>query len=233
MKYLRVKNWENFQHYKDRSPPWIKLHRDLLRDYEFRCLQDASKLHLMLIWLLASQMDNKIPSDVDFIKEQIGVKGNIDFKELIDKGFLVDDSKTLAVCKQVAIVETETETETEEEKKEVNPLLDVAVESYNLMAEQNKLPKILKLSDARKTKLTARMKDCDGIEGWDEAMRLVSDSPFLTGDNNRGWKADFDFIITESKFIKIIEGGYSNTTNSPTDPTNTQNQIEEIRQNGW
>ena len=53
MNYLRVKNWEKFQHYKDRTPPWIKLYRDLLNDYEFSCLQDASKAHLMLIWLLA------------------------------------------------------------------------------------------------------------------------------------------------------------------------------------
>ena len=57
MNYLRVNNWKKFQHYKDRNPPWIKLHRDLLRDYDFICLQDASKMQLILIWLLASQMD--------------------------------------------------------------------------------------------------------------------------------------------------------------------------------
>jgi hypothetical protein len=57
MNYLRVKNWTEFQHYKDRNPPWIKLHRTLLDDYEFSRLQDASKAHLMLIWLFASQKD--------------------------------------------------------------------------------------------------------------------------------------------------------------------------------
>ncbi len=113
MQYLRVKNWDEFQHYKDRSPPWIKLHRDLLRDYNFTRLQDASKLHLMLIWLLASQMDNKIPADADFIRNQLNVKGDVDFKPLIEQGFLIDDSNTLAGRKQLAIVETETETETE------------------------------------------------------------------------------------------------------------------------
>lgn len=115
MKYLKIKNWENFQHYKDRCPPWIKLHRDLLRNYDFLCLQDASKLHLMLIWLLASQMDNRIPADSEFIKKQIGVTDDIDFKELINKGFLIDDSDTLATCKQSAMLETEAETETKTE----------------------------------------------------------------------------------------------------------------------
>ena len=33
-----VKNWDEFQHYKDRNPPWIKLHNHLLDDYEFEML---------------------------------------------------------------------------------------------------------------------------------------------------------------------------------------------------
>jgi hypothetical protein len=110
MKYLSIKNWEKFQHYKDRSPPWIKLHRELLDDYEFSCLQDASKAHLMLLWLLASQLDNKIPNDQRWLKNRLGLTVNIDVKELMQKGFLVcyqDASSALAECS----LETEAETE--------------------------------------------------------------------------------------------------------------------------
>jgi hypothetical protein len=39
------------------------------------------------------------------------------FQELVNKGYLVDDSNLLASCKQVAIPETERETEREVEKK--------------------------------------------------------------------------------------------------------------------
>lgn len=115
-KYFSVKNWEDFQHYKDRSPPWIKLHRDLLRDYEFSCLQDASKLLLMQIWLLASQLDNKIPTDTKWLGRQLPYDGEINLKPLFDMGYILpaqDDSNTLAGRKQSAIEETETETETE------------------------------------------------------------------------------------------------------------------------
>lgn len=112
--YLRVRNWDTFQHYKDRNPPWIKLHRHLLHDYEFSCLQDASKLQLMLIWLLASQTDNKIPANPDWIKSQLNIKGKVCLKELIDKGFLEDESGSLASRKQVADLETETEAYREE-----------------------------------------------------------------------------------------------------------------------
>lgn len=116
--YLSVKGWSNFQHYKDRNPPWIKLHRELLNDYEFTCLQDASKAHLMLIWLLASQLENKIPNDAEWIKNRIACKETINLKELIDNGFLLPDSNALAECKQSAIVETETEAYREEAERE-------------------------------------------------------------------------------------------------------------------
>ena len=36
-----------FQHYKDRSAPWIKLYNELLDDYRFAVLPDASKWHLV------------------------------------------------------------------------------------------------------------------------------------------------------------------------------------------
>lgn len=97
--FLSVKDWDKFQHYKDRQPPWIKLHRELLDNYEFTCLQDASKAHLMLIWLLASQLDNRVPNDAGWIARRIGALSTVNIKLLIDKGFLVveqNDSILLA-----------------------------------------------------------------------------------------------------------------------------------------
>jgi hypothetical protein len=103
--YLRVKNWSEFQHYKDRHPPWIKLHRALLDDYEFERLQNASKAHLMLIWLFASQRDGRIPNDPAFLKKKLGLKSEPNLKSFVDQGLLIpeqDDSSALADCKQVA-----------------------------------------------------------------------------------------------------------------------------------
>lgn len=121
MRYLRIKNWKKYQHYKDRNPPWIKLHREVLDDYDMACLQDASKLHLILIWLLSSQMDNRIPDDSEWVKNKIGSHTKVNLKELIDKGFLVVEhsaSMPLANCSP----ETETEAEAEGvDKKESTP----------------------------------------------------------------------------------------------------------------
>lgn len=89
MDYISIKNWEKFQHYKDRSPPWIKLHREILDDYEFSSLSDEAKCHVMLIWVLASQNDNKLPADPAWLKKRLGVTSKIDINHLIKHGFLI------------------------------------------------------------------------------------------------------------------------------------------------
>jgi hypothetical protein len=109
MDYLSIPNWENLQHYKDRSPPWIKLHNTLLENYQFECLPDASKAHLICIWLLASRTNNKINPDPNWIKRRIGANSKVNIKLLIDEKFLVlkqevqdmeqDASKMLALAR--------------------------------------------------------------------------------------------------------------------------------------
>jgi hypothetical protein len=91
VRYLRVKNWETFQHYKDRDPPWIKMHRTLLSDYEFSRLQDASKAHLMLIWLFASQFGGRIPDDPEFLRDKLSLKKPPDLKNLVAQGLLIPE----------------------------------------------------------------------------------------------------------------------------------------------
>lgn len=88
MDFIKVKNWENFQHYGKRNPPWIKLHNQLLENYEFECLPDASKAHLLCIWMLASRTNNNIKADANWIARKIGSTEKIDLKQLINSGFL-------------------------------------------------------------------------------------------------------------------------------------------------
>jgi len=52
---LRPRNWNEFQHYKRRNPPWVKLHKRLLDDFEFQSLPLASKALAPMLWLLASE----------------------------------------------------------------------------------------------------------------------------------------------------------------------------------
>jgi hypothetical protein len=52
---MRIKNWDRFQHFKDRKPIWIKLYRDLLDDLNWHELDPKSAKALVMIWLIASE----------------------------------------------------------------------------------------------------------------------------------------------------------------------------------
>ena len=55
----RIKNFEKFQHFKDRSPPWIKLYRDILDDPDWHELDPEAAKVLVMLWLIASEDETK------------------------------------------------------------------------------------------------------------------------------------------------------------------------------
>lgn len=70
------------------------------------------------------------------------------------------------------------------------------------------LPKVVKLTDKRIKAVNHIIKNYsyeDIIKVFDSA----NETSFLLGNNDTGWKADFDFILREDKFINILEGKYS------------------------
>jgi hypothetical protein len=124
--FLRVKNFEKFQHYSQRKPPWIKVYFSLLSDSDFSQMSDASKLHTIAIMLLASQHDNKIPFDKAWIYRAIFANNRINWQELFASGFIIcyqDASELLAPCKQSAIVE-ESRVYKEEDIKRVEEIAE-------------------------------------------------------------------------------------------------------------
>jgi hypothetical protein len=121
---LRPKNWKKFQHYNDRCPPWIKLHRDLLNNKDFMFLPFASKALAPMLWLLASETkDGTFDAGVEELMFRLRItakEAEDGVKSLIERGFFElaepEASEVLADCYQVAIPEREGETETERKK---------------------------------------------------------------------------------------------------------------------
>lgn len=83
-----------------------------------------------------------------------------------------------------------------------------AVSDYNTAASVAGWPQVKIVSKSRRSSLQNRLRECGGIEGWRDALRRARASPHLCGDNDRGWTADFDFLVTQSKFAKLMEGSY-------------------------
>lgn len=113
-----VKNFDKYQHYRDRNPPWIKFHHATLGDYEFNRLPDAVKWHLVGIWSLASQHNNCLPFDSAWIQQRIGAVERVDLNALAEAGWLLVQhaSKTGARRQRKATSETEAQEQAEEEK---------------------------------------------------------------------------------------------------------------------
>ena len=128
---LQPKNWDQFQHYKDRCPPWIKLHRDLLTDRDFMRLPIASKALAPLLWLMASESkDGTFDGSLDELVFRLHItekEYQDGLKPLLDKGFFIVASGVLADRLQHAIPERETEKETKKEKKATDVATPIGV----------------------------------------------------------------------------------------------------------
>jgi hypothetical protein len=76
-----------------------------------------------------------------------------------------------------------------------------------------KLPPVTVVGAKRTTALN-RLTDQYSMEEIKRGLVKVSESDFLNGDNQRNWKATFDWIIYPDNFCKILEGNYDNLKES-------------------
>jgi hypothetical protein len=68
-------------------------------------------------------------------------------------------------------------------------------------------PAVRKMTAQRERQLSARLRDST-IEDWQRAMDALERSRFCRGENDRGWRADFDFLLQPKSFTKLLEGAY-------------------------
>jgi hypothetical protein len=198
---LQPKNWAVFQHYKDRCPPWIKLHRDLLNDRAYMRLPIASKAIAPMLWLLASESkDGVFDGSLDELVFRLHItpkEYQDGVKPLIDNDFFNVVSGVIAECKQVAIPETETEgeTETKREKKATSVATPIGV-SDSVWQEFKSLRK------AKKAPITQRAIDAITTEankaGW--TLEKALEECVV-----RGWQAfKADWVATKANPADIV-----------------------------
>lgn len=104
---------------------------------------------------------------------------------------------------------------------------DQAIEEWNALAEELGLPKVQVVNKPRLRELKNRLKEAGGIEGWRYALDMIRKSSFCQGDNDRGWRANIDFMLRQSRFIKLMEGVYSDTPSKDRSVENRRRAILE------
>ncbi len=74
------------------------------------------------------------------------------------------------------------------------------------------LPAAEALNEERKRKANSRLRDCPDLERWATGIRKAAASSFCRGENDRGWRATFDFFLKPSTLTKALEGAYEGKT---------------------
>ena len=87
-------------------------------------------------------------------------------------------------------------------------------DSWNLEAKT--LPKATRLTEGRKRKIQARLRE-RSLEEWVEVFRQMGRSSFLRGESGNGsFRADLDWIIAnEGNALKVVEGRYDDREKRP------------------
>lgn len=91
-------------------------------------------------------------------------------------------------------------------EKEDTGAVEKFVADYNEICKS--LPKCTKITDKRRKAIKNILKKYTEGEIL-EVFRNLESSNFCTGRNDRGWKADIDFLLREDKFVSILEGKYN------------------------
>lgn len=85
-------------------------------------------------------------------------------------------------------------------------------DSWNQIVTGTPLPVAKTFNKTREGKCRSRLKERP-LEDWQAIFRQITKTPFLCGQNNRGWKAEFDWIIkNDDNAVRVLEGKYSNST---------------------
>ena len=72
------------------------------------------------------------------------------------------------------------------------------------------LPKVTAMSDNRQKAIAARLKTYT-VDQFREMFTKAENSAFLKGSNNRNWTANFDWLVKDANFAKVLDGNYDNT----------------------
>lgn len=51
------------------------------------------------------------------------------------------------------------------------------------------------------------------LDAWRNVIRRINGSPFLRGENERGWRADPDWLLKSGTAAKVLEGKYDPAKN--------------------
>lgn len=215
---IRVKDWDRFQHFKDRRPPWIKLYRDILDDMEWHDLDAEAAKALVMMWLIASENEGHLPDDkkLAFRLRISPDKCNLLISKL-SHWLGQDDNSAISAQYQSDPLETERETERETDITASAISLEHVLDDYHAILPR--CQKITTITDARKrafkkaevnAKRICKQKGwAYGADFWRDFFSECAKDEWLRGDrsnpNNPSWRQSLDVLLRDDHFAKVMD----------------------------
>lgn len=130
-------------------------------------------------------------------KEQLALQCNTD---------VTKRNTDVTKCNTEIDIDKDTDIEKDKEKIKKIDYQQIA-DMYNETCVS--LPRCTTLSNNRKKAIKARL-NTYSIEDFKKLFTLAEQSDFLKGKNERNWSADFDWLLKDSNFVKVLEEKYKN-----------------------
>lgn len=203
IKHWRINNYLRGDRYR---PTQFQKEFNMLENHENKAYQLKSEWSTIGIPLVNP---DKIRIDKNRIEKNREEENSIEDTKMslktdkIDKMSLKTDN--LSSNDSLAIASS---TPTENKKEVFNNFLNI----YN--EECTNLPKCLKITEKRKVAINKCLKEKIDEEVFKQICIKANQSNFLIGENDRNWKADFDFVTRTDKAMQILEGKYENRQKS-------------------
>lgn len=205
--YYRVKitNWEKYNDTKSTSARsrksahwWFKLNNNFIEDQNNKMLSDTELIFWISCLCLASKNQSEtIILDLDYTRYYRGMcseKSRCALKKLSSHGYLT--------YKKAPRIE-------EIRREEKPPIVPQGGQTHWLAEIWNQhrgtLPEVRSMSSHRMRKVLARVGEESSREVWATVVQRIAASPFHTGKNDRGWIANFDWLLKPDTREKVLE----------------------------
>lgn len=130
----------------------------------------------------------------------------------------INNTSSDIICNQEisndGICPRESESESIYENPNPNPYIADVVDAYNQICES--LPKVQSVTEKRKGVVKQRAKE-HSVDTICQVFKKANSSDFLSGRNGKWSGCNFDWIMTQGNFVKVLEGTYDNK--DPSSPT--------------
>ena len=183
--WYKVKNWEEYQHYRDRNPPWIKLYGRILTSKDWVVLSDESRLHMVVCMVLASDNFGYIPDDPAFIQRRAYLSKPPDLKPLIESGFLESAPNASKMLADASKMLSQRQRQIRESKS--------GIEDIKSNTSNNSRPKPRKkFEPPDASEVIAHMLE----KGVKDQVALREGQKFMAFYESKGWKVGKETMIS-------------------------------------